>query len=60
MNAVALVGNSDGTFHVLIKEISNKKHDKLPVHDFWNGTRFLLNRDLFPEKLSNFEGKILE
>ena len=60
MNAVALVGSSDGKFHVLIKEISKQKHHKQPVHDFWNGTRFLLNRDLFPEKLSNFEGKILE
>ena len=58
LNAVALYENLAGQFHVEINKIDN--HGLHQFHDFWNGTRFLLNRNLFPEKLSNFQGKILK
>ena len=58
LNAVAFAENPFGHFYVQIKKLENSRSDKL--YDIWNGTRFLLDRSLFPEKLDNFKGKILK
>ena len=58
LNAVALAENPLGHFHVQIKKIENSRTDQL--YDIWNGSRFLLNRNMFPEKLDNLNGKILK
>ena len=58
LNAVVLAENSVGHFYVQIKRLENPKTDTL--YDIWNGTRFLLARNLFPEKLVNFQGKVIK
>ena len=58
LNAVVLAENSVGHFYVQINRLENSKTDRL--YDIWNGTRFLLNRNLFPEKLDNFQGKVMK
>ena len=58
LNAVAFAENSFGHFYVQIKKLENSGSDKL--YDIWNGTKFLLDRSLFPEKLDNFKGKTLK
>ena len=58
LNAVVLAENSVGHFYVQINGLQTPKTDTL--HDIWNGTRFLLDRNLFPERLDNFLGKILK
>ena len=58
LNAVVLAQNSIGHFYAQINRLDNSKTDRM--YDIWNGTRFLLNRNLFPEKLGNFQGKVLK
>ena len=58
LNAVVLAENHLGHFYVQINRLENSKNDKL--YNIWNGTRFLLTRNLFPEKLDNFQGKIIK
>ena len=45
------------TFHVYVNTLSLRVPRVL--YDHWNGTRFLFNKDLFPDKLKNFNGLVL-
>ena len=58
LNAVVLAENSVGHFYVQINRLDNLKTDTL--YDIWNGTRLLMARNLFPEKLDNFHGKVIK
>ena len=58
LNAVVLAENSIGHFYVQINKLETPKTNKL--YDIWNGTRFILDRNLFPEKLDNFQGKVMK
>ena len=58
LNAVALAENPSGQFYVQINRLENSLD--YPLYDIWNGTRFLLDRNMFPEKLDNFQGKVLK
>ena len=58
LNAVVLAENSIGHFYVQTNRLDSSKTNRM--YDIWNGTRFLLNRNLFPEKLDNFQGKVIK
>ena len=45
------------TFHVFVNSLSFRVPRVL--YDFWNGTRFLFGKDLFPDKLKDFNGLAL-
>ena len=58
LNAVALAENPFGQFYVQINRLENSLD--YPLYDIWNGTRLLMARNLFPEKLDNFHGKVIK
>ena len=58
LNSVVLAASPLGQFYVQINRLENSKTDRL--YNIWNGTRFLLDKNLFPETLNNFEGKVLK
>ena len=45
------------SFHVFVNELSFRVPKVL--YDLWNGTRFLFAKDLFPDKLEDFNGLVL-
>ena len=57
-NAVLFQQANSKTIHVYVKEISSEV-PKVP-YDIWNGTRFLFGKDLFPDKLKDFNGLVLK
>lgn len=58
LNAVLFQSTSSKTVYVDVKEITSEVR-KVP-YDLWNGTRFLLGKDLFPDKLRDFGGLVLK
>ena len=59
LNAVLFQPVSNSSFHVYCKNLS-ETIPKYP-YNFWNGRNFLFqNKPLFPDKLSDFGGKILK
>ena len=59
LNAVLFQPVSKHNFHVYCKGLA-ETIPKSP-YNFWNGRKFLFQKKaLFPEKLSNFGGKILQ
>lgn len=59
LNAVLFQPVSNTSFHVYCKKLT-ETIPKYP-HNFWNGRNFLFKeKSLFPDKLSDFGGKILE
>ena len=57
LNAVFFQPKGPTTFHVFVNTLSLRVPRVL--YDHWNGTRFLFNKDLFPDKLKNFNGLVL-
>ena len=57
LNAVFFQSTDSANFHVYVNELSFSFPRVL--YDFWNGTRFLFAKDLFPDKLKNFNGRVL-
>ena len=57
LNAVFFKPKGSTTFHVYVNTLSLRFPRVL--YDHWNGTRFLFNKDLFPDKLKNFNGLVL-
>ena len=61
INAVLFSLTAKGTIHVHIKEIKPQDYQQSgKPYDFWNGERFLFNKDLFPDKLQDLGGKVLK
>ena len=58
LNAVVLAENHLGHFYVQINRLEDSKTNRL--YNIWNGTRFLVTTNLFPEKLDNFHGKVIK
>ena len=57
LNAVFFKSTDLANFHVYVNELSFSFPKVL--YDFWNGTRFLFAKDLFPDKLKDFNGRVL-
>ena len=57
MNAVLCQSTRDEIVYVHVKKLSLDVPEA--PFDLWNGSRFLFDRDLFPDKLQDFGGKVL-
>lgn len=62
INSVLLSQTPTGIAYVYQKDIKSISEQERPVdaYDFWNGHRFMLSRDIFPDKLQDFGGKVLK
>ena len=61
INAVLFSLTAKGSIYVNIKEIKSQDYQQSgKPYDFWNGERFLFNKDLFPDKLQDLGGKVLK
>ena len=61
INSVLLSHTSTGIAYVYLKDIKSTTEQKqVDLFDYWNGHRFLFKKDIFPDKLQDFGGKVLK
>ena len=62
INAALLSQTPKGiAYYVYLKDIkSASEQAPMDLYDYWNGHRFLFGKDIFPDKLQDFGGKVLK